>query len=94
VEARYVGMNIRVTNFGVVLGKKDVGYIIVCDLETNIHEFAHRLQGALPGLQALFKELHARRTAGDALVSLQKLEPLKKYKKGELTRKDQYIDAY
>jgi hypothetical protein len=90
-----IGIRGRLQDFGVVTVGKNPGYIVVRDdLPCVIHEYAHRLQSALPQLQEMFKELHNKRTAGMALESLKTLKPLSKYEKDELTRRDHYIDVY
>lgn len=52
------------------------------------------MQTALPGLQAKFAEIHRRRTHGEALQSLKALEPKSRYRRDEMTRKDNYITPY
>jgi hypothetical protein len=89
-----LGSKVRVLSFGVVTVEKNAGYILVRDLPNAIHEYAHRLQNVHPKLQKLFKELHDKRTAGDALESLKKLEPFSTYRKDERTRRDHYISNY
>jgi hypothetical protein len=64
------------------------------DLPNAIHEYGHRLQDALPGLQAKFAEMHMRRARGEALQSLKALEPTQDYRRDEMTRKDNYINPY
>jgi hypothetical protein len=68
------------------------------DLGNAIHEYAHRLQAAMPELQELFAELHTRRTTKngkqEALQKLQTLKPGRGYEAHEESRPDNYIDAY
>ncbi|MCV2359641.1 phage head morphogenesis protein [Paucibacter sp. TC2R-5] len=64
------------------------------DLGNAVHEYAHRLQAALPELDQLFRDLHARRTAGQPLKRLMDLKPEMRYKSNELTREDGYINPY
>jgi hypothetical protein len=90
-----VGSKVKIKEFGVVTVGKNPGYIVVKDDVGNaIHEYAHRLQRVHPKLQELFRELHDKRTAGEALESLKKLKPTLKYKPNEWTRQDHYIDPY
>jgi hypothetical protein len=55
---------------------------------TVLHEFAHRVQDVLPGLDALFQELHRRRTVNDPLELITRFAP------GELGRPDGYVHRY
>lgn len=91
-----IGKTTRLSDFGVVTIRKNAGYLAVRweDIPNAIHEYAHRLQSALPGLQAKFMEMHRRRTRGEALQSLKVLEPKSRYRHDEMTRKDHYIEAY
>lgn len=61
---------------------------------TAIHEFAHRIQTAVPDLDNFFQEEHRTRTAGDPLERLKSLYPGSGYKYDEVTRKDKYIHYY
>ena len=63
-------------------------------LGNAIHEFAHRLQTVLPELDALFQELHRRRTLGAPLERLMDVEPTLSYARGEVTRKDGYRNPH
>jgi hypothetical protein len=85
--------------FGRVKVEKNEGYMALrTDLGNAIHEYAHRLQAAMPELQELFAELHTRRTTKDgkreALQKLQTLLPGWGYEAHEESRPDNYIDAY
>jgi hypothetical protein len=71
-----------------------VSYMVVASVENAIHEYAHRLQHALPGLQTWFAQFHKRRTQGEALESLKDLLPESKYEQDEMTRKDHYPNVY
>jgi hypothetical protein len=64
------------------------------DLGNAVHEYAHRLQAVLPELDAMFVELHTRRTAGQPLKRLADLVPGSSYKPSELTREDGYVNPY
>jgi hypothetical protein len=83
-----VGRLVKLDDFGVVRVQKNAGYIAVSSNIDAIHEYAHRLQDALPELQARFEELHLRRAAGE------KSRQLVGFARGEMGRKDHYIDAY
>ncbi|MBS0354059.1 MAG: hypothetical protein JSR83_09185 [Proteobacteria bacterium] len=89
------GRSLRLQDFGVVSGEKGAGYMVVHSgaLENAVHEYAHRLQSALPALDALFQELHRQRTDGEALESLRQLTG-SGYRYDEVTRKDKYINPY
>ncbi len=56
------------------------------DVGTPLHEYVHHLQRAMPGLDALFHQLHRRRTAGEPRVQVG--GPT------DLGREDQYVHAY
>ncbi len=59
-----------------------------------LHEFLHLVQIAVPEVQALCEELHLRRTAGTAQKKLSTLHPHSSYADHEVTKEDQYFDAY
>ncbi len=59
---------------------------------TLVHEFAHRLQHAMPELDDIFQALHRTRTAGEPLVPLSRY--FNGHMRGEYTRKDNYANAY
>jgi hypothetical protein len=61
-------------------------------VNTLAHEFAHRLQQVMPGLDDIFQALHKKRTAGDPLEDLATI--FGGAMPGEFTRKDNYVDAY
>jgi hypothetical protein len=67
--------------------------MVVNDEASAVHEYAHRLQSALPDLDGYFQELHQRRTTGDALKRLSTLSDLN-YRADEMTREDNYVDPY
>jgi hypothetical protein len=69
------------------------GMIVAGRYTTAVHEYAHRLQHALPGLDDLFQDVHHRRTAGEPIKSLRSLTGIA-YKRNEVTREDKYINPY
>lgn len=88
--------NLRKYGFGIQRGGVNHGYIATNgkNIETALHEFYHRIQAALPGLEGLFQELHKRRTAGEPLKQLKDIYPEFNYSLDEVTREDHYINAY
>lgn len=66
------------------------GYLQVSHVGNAVHEYAHRLQHALPGLDAFFQELHVRRTANDPLRRLRDLVAHCGYDSREVTREDHF----
>jgi hypothetical protein len=71
------------------------GSAIVARDEANmIHEFAHRIQSALPELDAIFHELHKRRTDGETLRALRYIDPSRNYRRDEFARPDNYVEPY
>lgn len=64
------------------------------DLGNALHEYAHRLQAALPALDKMFQDLHRRRTSGDKLKRLRDLVPGVNYGASEVAREDQYFNPY
>lgn len=86
---------VHLEGYGFLKGvKKGDGVIVTSGFSTSVHEFAHRLQRTVGGLDDVFQSLHQRRTAGDALEKLKDLIPDKSYGKDEVTRKDNYISPY
>lgn len=63
------------------------------DIGNAVHEYAHRVQAALPALDALFQDLHRRRTAGEDLRPLRTLTG-GSYRADERARPDKYINPY
>lgn len=61
---------------------------------TFVHEYAHRLQHTVPGLDDLFQDLHHRRTFDEPLIPLKALFPKLNYRVWEVTQKDGYIEPY
>jgi len=82
--------------FGTVRVTARDGYMMLRtdDVGNAVHEFAHRLQNALPELDKLFQELHLRRTGGDPLERLRDVVAGSRYAGNEVTRKDKYVDPY
>ncbi len=62
-------------------------------LSNAVHEFAHRLQHALPELDDVFQGLHRARTAGDRLERLRDITGVA-YSRDEVARKDKYMNPY
>lgn len=60
-------------------------------LGNAVHEFAHRVQAAMPQLDEVFQQLHRRRTAADPVEPLARFG---RYDLGERTRKDGYFTPY
>ncbi len=69
------------------------GVINASRFTTAVHEYAHRLQHTINGLDDLFQELHHRRTSGDPIKSLRSLTGIG-YARNEVTREDKYINPY
>lgn len=72
---------------------KGSGFIRTDESSTAAHEYAHRLQKAMPELDALFNRIHQQRTQGDKLEKLRDLTGLN-YGFNEVTRKDGYYNVY
>lgn len=80
--------------FGFFEGKIGDGYILTASNFAAEHEYAHRLQAALPKLDLLFQDEHRSRTAGEPRLNLKELHPNIGYRHDEFTRKDKYFDSY
>lgn len=91
----YAGAHYVLPEFGRVPMEKGAGYLFVRTgaLDNAVHELAHRLQHALPKLEALFEDLHRIRTSGEPLERLRDVSSLA-YAPTEMTRKDKYADPY
>lgn len=63
-------------------------------LDIAVHEYAHRLQFAMPELDRFFQQIHRRRTQGEPLERLKDLLPDDRYDERELTRPDGYFHPY
>lgn len=86
----------RLPDFGLLRwdsGKVGAMVVRKGDIGNAVHEYTHRLQAALPALDALFQDLHRRRTAGESLQSLRALTG-HAYRADERARPDKYINPY
>ncbi|MDO6747192.1 phage head morphogenesis protein [Gilvimarinus sp. 1_MG-2023] len=72
---------------------KGTGFILTDESSTAAHEYAHRIQFALKGLDDYFNEEHRRRTAGDPLKRMRDLTGMN-YDRREVTREDGYYHPY
>jgi len=84
----------RLPQFGVVNLRRGDGYMVVGDTHVAVHEFGHRIQEAMPELNAVFQRLHDSRTRGEALQRLRVLQPLHRYRASERARPDEYVNPY
>jgi len=77
-------------------GINNAGFIVTNkgNLSTALHELTHRVQSALPKLDAIFQDLHKRRTNGDALKRLTDVYPNRGFRTTEVCEEDHYINAY
>ena len=64
------------------------------ELDSALHEFAHRVQHALPSLDELFQAYYAQRTANEPLQRLAHLLPTHGYRQHELARPDRFFHPY
>jgi len=82
--------------FGVQEGSNNAGFIVTNkgNLSTALHELSHRVQSALPNLDAIFQDLHKRRTNGDKLKRLTDVYPNRGFRSTEVCKEDHYINAY
>ena len=85
---------VRMPEFGAVNYEANAGYIVVPtgELSVAVHEYGHRLQAAMPELDAIFADLHRKRTGGDPLRRLK--EWYSGYRPNEVTREDKYFNPY
>lgn len=85
---------VRLPGFGIQYASAGDGWITTSanDIGVAVHEYAHRLQAALPELDRLFQDLHARRTAGAQLKPMRLFGP--GYARTEMTREDHYVHPY
>lgn len=81
---------IKLPGFGVRDALAGDGFLTarLGDVGVTVHEYAHRIQAALPALDKLFQDLHARRTKGDPLVVVTP------GRRGETGRPDGYYHPY
>jgi hypothetical protein len=70
------------------------GFIQGGSFSTMVHEYAHRLQHTVPGLDDIFQDLHRRRTEGDPMKTLRSLFPGVGYDRSEIAQEDKYRNAY
>lgn len=90
---RYVGRRVRLPGWGVISPPPGAGYIRVRDQSVAIHEYAHRLQVALPALDDYFQQLHLRRTQGQPRRRLRELTEID-YGLDEVAQEDHYYNPY
>lgn len=64
------------------------------NFDTGVHEFGHRMEYVLKGLKEMERAFYRRRTKGEKLQKLRDLCPDNGYDKGELARKDKFLDPY
>lgn len=90
------GTRYRLKDFGIVNYEQNAGYLMARtgDVGNAVHEFAHRLQSAMPELDDLFQKVHRQRTGNDPLERLKDLQPTRDYDITEVTRKDKYTNPY
>lgn len=88
------GGRFKIAGFGIVSAKGRDGFITAGKFSTAVHEYTHRLQHALPGIDDYFQDLHGRRTQGDPLRRLRDVFPGVNYRRDEVTREDKYLHAY
>jgi hypothetical protein len=60
----------------------------------TLHEFAHRVEHTNPMVLALERHFYDKRTKGESLQPLQKLQPGRGYKAHEKSRPDLFLDPY
>lgn len=84
-------------DLGQIFGRKKLiageGYLVADSVDTAVHEYAHRLQSAMPELDNYFQSLHIRRTQGEELKKLSELTGAG-YADTELAKRDRYINPY
>lgn len=88
------GKRFRAKGFGIMTAKGGDGFIATGSFSTSVHEYTHRLQHVLNGLDDYFQDLHLRRTTGDSIKRLKDLLPFNGYAKNEVTREDKYLNPY
>ncbi len=84
----------RLPGFGVVRVVKGEGFIYTDNSHTAEHEFAHRLQSALPALDKFFQDEHHARTKGQPLKRLRDLTRNPRTPANEVVREDHYYNPY
>jgi len=80
--------------FGIRTVKAGDSYIVTDGDKTSTHEFAHRLQSTIDGLDAIFQTEHRARTSADKLERLRELTGNKGYGNSEVAKKDHYVAPY
>lgn len=83
---------LQLPGFGVVDAPAGAGFIVARNVDVAVHEFAHRLQHAIPELDDYFQQLHVRRTEGDALRKLKIYD--ERYGAHEVAQEDGYVNPY
>ncbi|PPD36902.1 MAG: hypothetical protein CTY18_03115 [Methylomonas sp.] len=88
--------NLKAIGFGTQTITQNAGFIATRprDLDSALHEYAHRVQSALPELDNFFQTLHVRRTINDPLRRLRDIYPDLNYRLDEFAKEDNYINAY
>jgi len=61
---------------------------------TSIHEYAHSLEYAVPGLQKAADGFYKYRTSGETAERLKKYRPNEGYGNDEMVKKDKFINIY
>lgn len=84
----------RLPGFGVVRVVPGEGFIYTDASYTAEHEFAHRLQSALPQLDKFFQDEHKARTHGQPLKRLRDLTGNPRTPANEVVREDHYYNPY
>ena len=84
----------RLSGFGVVRVVPGEGFIYTDASCTAEHEYAHRLQSALPRLDKYFQDEHKARTAGQPLKLLRDVTGNHRISPKEKTREDHYYHPY
>lgn len=72
----------------------DIAKPLIHRRANHVHEFAHRLQAAMPELNDLFVRLWHERTKGEAAEPLRVLTGNMRYGKNEIAKKDGFPDPY
>lgn len=85
---------VRLPGFGAVRPAPGEGYIFTDNGHAAEHEFAHRLQAALPQLDKFFQDEHKARTNGQPLKRLRDLTGNPRTPVNEVVREDHYYHPY
>lgn len=70
------------------------GYTKESQKSTAIHELGHRMERAVPGIRQAEQAFYNRRTSGEKTEKLRDVTGNKAYSTSEITRKDNFLDAY